>query len=219
MDFSTLGKVSQSVRPSSIIGCVVRRTFAKMSTTQSGIPGGAEVLASATASLPPIPPASTLGTTVGDVGGLATLDRVDDLSQQVPLDGKSEKDLSLSPSFPSVPKPRLSTAHLIGIASIATFSMIMSTMGSVLLNIALPTIEIDLSMRPTDLQWISAAYSLTFGCFLLLAGRLADIHGRKLVFLVGVGWFTIWTLVGPFFKNGAGLVVSRALAGIGASMA
>jgi MFS family permease len=73
-------------------------------------------------------------------------------------------------------------------------------------------------MRETDLQWITSAYSLANGCFLLLSGRLADIHGRKLVFLCGITWVGIWTLVGSFMYSGAGLVVSRALAGIGAAM-
>ena len=65
---------------------------------------------------------------------------------------------------------------------------------------------------------VANAMGLLDGTFLLLSGRLADIHGRKLVFLVGTAWYTLWTLVGGWMKTGAGLVVTRALAGSGASM-
>jgi hypothetical protein len=78
----------------------------------------------------------------------------------------------------------MSRWHLIVVAALVTFTLCMSSAGSMCLYIALPTIQDDLNMNEHDLQWIAAAYSLTNGCFLLLAGRLADIHGRKLLFLV-----------------------------------
>ncbi|OWZ80201.1 efflux protein [Cryptococcus neoformans Bt85] len=113
---------------------------------------------------------------------------------------------------------RLSTPNLIAISAILTFTMCMSAAGQQTLNIALPTIQTELGMSESNLQWITSAYTLTNGCFLLLSGRLADIHGRKKIFLAGVTWYAIWTLIGGFMKNGAGLVVTRALAGCGASM-
>lgn len=87
-----------------------------------------------------------------------------------------------------------------------------------LMTISLPTIGLELDMPQDSLEWITAAYSLTYGCFLLLSGRLADVHGRKLVFLCGLSWFALWHLVGGFLNNGPGLVVTRALAGSGAAM-
>lgn len=113
---------------------------------------------------------------------------------------------------------RLSTPNLIAISGILTFTMCMSAAGQQTLNIALPTIQTELGMSEFNLQWITSAYTLTNGCFLLLSGRLADIHGRKKIFLAGVTWYAIWTLIGGFMKNGAGLVVTRALAGCGASI-
>ncbi|RSH91274.1 hypothetical protein EHS25_009573 [Saitozyma podzolica] len=95
----------------------------------------------------------------------------------------------------------------------------MSAAGGSTLNIALPTIQTELNIRETDLQWITSAYNLTNGCFLLLSGRVADIYGRKLVFLCGIMWVGIWTLVGSFMHSGVGLIVSRAMAGCGAAMA
>lgn len=78
----------------------------------------------------------------------------------------------------------MSTIHLIVVAALVTFTLCMSAAGAMTLTIALPTIQDELGMDEHDLQWITAAYSLTNGCFLLLSGRLADVHGRKLVFLV-----------------------------------
>jgi len=94
----------------------------------------------------------------------------------------------------------------------------MSAGGNMALNIALPTIQTDLNMLETDLQWLSSAYSLTSGCFLLLSGRMADVHGRKLVFICGLSWYAVWSLVGGFMRTGAGLIIARALAGSGAAM-
>ena len=189
----------------------------------------AETLAAAAATLPPSSGTEPLATTTEDVDGIVSGSgrrHEDDLA----MSEKQEKDICAPynpPSLhrededlplPSLPVRQLSNARLVAIASVATFTMILSAMGNSALNIALPTIQVDLNMKETDIQWIASAYSLTFGCFLLLAGRLADIHGRKLVFLCGVVWYGVWTLVGPFFPNGAGLVVSRALAGCGAAL-
>ncbi|WVQ78029.1 hypothetical protein IAT38_000110 [Cryptococcus sp. DSM 104549] len=125
---------------------------------------------------------------------------------------------SMSLGEPASPPPKLSVPRMFGIAFIVTFTMCMSAAGQQTLNIALPTIQTELGMSESDLQWINSAYSLTNGCFLLLSGRLADVHGRKLVFMVGVGWYAVFSLVGGFMKSGASLAVTRALAGCGAAM-
>jgi hypothetical protein len=135
---------------------------------------------------------------------------------QVPNDEKALPP-SASPALPS--PPDLTRSRLIAIAAIVTFTLAMSAAGGSTLNIALPTIQTELDIRETDLQWITSAYNLTNGCFLLLSGRVADIYGRKLVFLCGIMWVGIWTLVGSFMHSGVGLIVSRAMAGCGAAMA
>ncbi|WWC61212.1 uncharacterized protein I303_103792 [Kwoniella dejecticola CBS 10117] len=141
-------------------------------------------------------------------GGDAEVDLNRTLST-VPID---ESDV---PPITSTP---LSKTRLFLVAATVTFTMCMSAAGGQTLNIGLPTIQTDLKMTDSDLQWIASAYALTNGCFLLLSGRLADVHGRKLVFVTGVLWYALWTLIGGFMKNGAGLVVTRALAGCGAAM-
>lgn len=177
-------------------------------------------LASLTATIPPVTPLAPLVNTLDEVDGMVTLSRDHHATLQAGQEEhKSEKDVELLHIGENQPSRQYSNARLFAIAAVATCSMCMTSMGNVILTIALPTIQTDLGMEETDLQWLSSANSLTFGCFLLLSGRLADIHGRKLVFLVGVSWYAIWTLVGPFFGDGAGLIVSRALSGCGAALA
>ncbi|KZO89917.1 putative efflux transporter [Calocera viscosa TUFC12733] len=81
--------------------------------------------------------------------------------------------------------------------------------------IILPTVGRDLTINPASLQWIVTAYALTSGCFLLLFGRLADIFGRKLIFLSGCIWFIGFTLGCGFSRTGLELIIMRALTGIG----
>lgn len=103
-------------------------------------------------------------------------------------DLKTEKDVEAALpvlNLPTIPTPRaLTKLQLVVVAALVTFTLCMSSAGSMTLTIALPTIQDDLNMNEHDLQWIAAAYALTNGCFLLLSGRLADVHGRKMMFLV-----------------------------------
>ncbi|ADV20469.1 efflux protein [Cryptococcus gattii Ru294] len=187
-------------------------------------------------SLPPDPSPMTLcesrlATGSGEIKLERTSTRGTNINSSVSNESRKERDIyeehpveSLDhlPSKVATIKhtipPRLTTPRLITISAILTFTMCMSAAGQQALNIALPTIQTDLGMSESNLQWITSAYTLTNGCFLLLSGRLADIHGRKKVYLAGVTWYAIWTLIGGFMKNGAALVVTRALAGSGASM-
>jgi MFS family permease len=113
---------------------------------------------------------------------------------------------------------RLSSGQTYILIALVAFTMVMSSGGQQGLNIALPVIQQELDILESNLQWISSAYALTWGCFLLLAGRVADIYGRKWCFIAGVAWYAIWCLVGSFMKSGAALIVTRALAGAGAAM-
>ncbi|ORY33741.1 efflux protein [Naematelia encephala] len=189
----------------------------------------AEAVAGGTAVLPPDVPEGPLAT-AGSITTVTSREHElglplspNSVKQSVPLVPiLSNRSLPPSPASappsPIAPRPPLSRGRLILIAGLVTFTMCMSAGGQQSLNIALPTIQDELGMKYSDLQWISSAYSLTNGCFLLLSGRLADVHGRKLVFLCGLSWYAIWNLVGGFMHSGAGLVVTRALAGSGAAM-
>jgi MFS family permease len=68
--------------------------------------------------------------------------------------------------------------------------MLMNTLDGTVVNVALPAIQHDLGIAQADLTWVVSAYLVTFGSFLLMAGRLGDLIGRKRVFLGGVTLFT-----------------------------
>jgi len=87
-----------------------------------------------------------------------------------------------------------------------------------IVNVALPAIQHSLHFRAVDLQWVVTAYALTFGGLLLLGGRLADLFGRRRIFLVGLGLFTAASLLGGFATNQATLIAARSLQGVGAAI-
>ena len=73
-----------------------------------------------------------------------------------------------------------------------------------IVNVALPTIAIDLELSQSTLQWIITAYSLAFGGFLLLGGRAADVFGRRRVFMIGMALFTFGSLMCGFAQTARG---------------
>ena len=87
-----------------------------------------------------------------------------------------------------------------------------------IVNVALPTIGKSLSFSRDDLQWVVTAYAITFGGFLLLGGRAADLLGRRRVFLVGVVIFTAASFACGLASSEAVLIVSRAVQGLGAAI-
>src|SRR5919109_2763462 len=86
-----------------------------------------------------------------------------------------------------------------------------------IVNVALPSIKVDLGFSQENLQWVISAYALVFGGFLLLGGRLADILGRRAVFIGGLVVFSIGSLLCGFAWSEASLIGARALQGLGAA--
>src|SRR3954449_11642298 len=86
-----------------------------------------------------------------------------------------------------------------------------------IVNVALPSIQTDLGFSQENLQWVISAYSLVFGGFLLLGGRLADLLGRRRVFMVGLVIFTIGSLLCGLSWSEGSLIAARALQGLGAA--
>ncbi|HYY64843.1 MAG TPA: MFS transporter, partial [Gaiellaceae bacterium] len=87
-----------------------------------------------------------------------------------------------------------------------------------IVNVALPSIQTDLGFSQENLQWVVSAYALLFGGFLLLFGRVADIVGRRRVFLVGIAVFSIASLLSGLAWSEGALIGARALQGLGAAM-
>ena len=87
-----------------------------------------------------------------------------------------------------------------------------------IVNVALPSIGIALRFSRDDLSWVVNAYTLTFGGFLLLGGRLADLLGRRRMFMTGLVLFSVASLVGGLAQSEAWLIVARAVQGLGAAI-
>ncbi len=83
-----------------------------------------------------------------------------------------------------------------------------------IVNVALPAIQNAFNMSQTTLQWIITAYTLTFGGFLLLGGRAADLFGRRKVFMIGVVTFTLASLADGLAHSGGMLIFFRGLQGL-----
>src|ERR1044071_1176626 len=93
----------------------------------------------------------------------------------------------------------------------------MVVLDATIVNVALPSIQVDLHLSEANLQWIVNAYSLFFGGFLLLGGRAGDLIGRKRLFLAGLVVFTVASLLNGLAVNEGMLIASRALQGLGAA--
>ena len=87
-----------------------------------------------------------------------------------------------------------------------------------IVNVALPTIGADLGFSADNLSWVINAYVLTFGGFLLLGGRLADLLGRRRVFMAGLIIFALASLAGGFAESDVALIAARAVQGLGAAI-
>jgi EmrB/QacA subfamily drug resistance transporter len=87
-----------------------------------------------------------------------------------------------------------------------------------IVNVALPSIKLDLGFSEANLQWVISAYALVFGGFLLLGGRAADLLGRRRMFLVAVVVFTVASLMAGLAWSEGSLIAARSLQGLGAAI-
>ncbi len=94
----------------------------------------------------------------------------------------------------------------------------MVVLDATIVNVALPSIQADLKMSESGLQWVVNAYALLFGGFLLLGGRAGDLIGRKRIFLAGLVLFTAASLLCALANGETWLILSRGLQGLGAAL-
>ena len=87
-----------------------------------------------------------------------------------------------------------------------------------IVNVALPSIGDDLKISPENLSWVINAYVLVFGGFLLLGGRMADLLGRRRIFISGLVLFGFASLLGGFAESEGALIAARALQGLGGAL-
>lgn len=130
--------------------------------------------------------------------------------------------VSVSPMSPSAPSP-LSTssptwnARQWGILLTVSIVGFLDALDVNMVGVALPSIQDDLGLSTSALQWIVSGYVLGYGGFLLLGGRAADILGRRSVFLAAVAVFAVTSLVGGLVDDGTLLIVARVLKGVSAA--
>jgi EmrB/QacA subfamily drug resistance transporter len=103
----------------------------------------------------------------------------------------------------------------LGLIVVAQFMVILDV---AIVNVALPSIEADLGFSQTTLQWVISAYAIMFGGTLLLGGRLADLLGRRRLFLIGLGVFSLSSLLCGLAWSEASLIAFRAVQGLGGAL-
>src|SRR5919112_4875824 len=87
-----------------------------------------------------------------------------------------------------------------------------------IVNVALPSIGTDLHFSQDDLSWVVNAYTLFFGGFLLLGGRMADLIGRRRLFIAGLVLFALASLAGGLSTSPGMLIAARSVQGLGAAL-
>jgi EmrB/QacA subfamily drug resistance transporter len=105
----------------------------------------------------------------------------------------------------------------LALALLATTQFVI-VLDAAIVNVAIPSIGRDLHFAAENLTWIPNAYALTFGGFLLLGGRMADLLGRRRLFMVGLVLFSFASLLGGLSANEGQLIAARALQGLGAAL-
>jgi EmrB/QacA subfamily drug resistance transporter len=115
-------------------------------------------------------------------------------------------------------QPSLDDARKRWILALTCLAQFMVILDVSVVNVALPSIRNDLHFSAVNLQWIVNAYTLTFGGFLLLGGRAADLLGRRRVFVAGLVGFAAASLVGGLSTSQNMLIAARAVQGLGGAV-
>jgi EmrB/QacA subfamily drug resistance transporter len=114
------------------------------------------------------------------------------------------------------PTRRLRPGAILALVCGAQFMVVLDI---AIVNVALPSLQADLGVAQSDLQWVVITYGLTLGGFLLLGGRVADLFGRRNVLVAGLGLFTASSLAAGLSSSLGPLVAARATQGLGAALA
>ncbi|OTB06559.1 hypothetical protein M426DRAFT_318956 [Hypoxylon sp. CI-4A] len=130
---------------------------------------------------------------------------------QVNESGAEEDDISIKSSLP------FSKARCIALVATVTGASFLNTLSIQSVVIILPTIGQDIGIPDSRLQWVVSSYSLTFGTFLLLWGRIADLYGKRSIFVLGSAFVAATMIANPFIPNEIGFDLFRGLQGLGAA--
>src|SRR3954466_2935685 len=96
--------------------------------------------------------------------------------------------------------------------------LFMIMLDNTVVNVALPSIQKDLGLDLSELEWIVTGYALTFAAFMLTGGKLADLLGRRLMFMAGLVIFTAASLACGLAPTGGLLIAARVVQGLGGAL-
>src|ERR1700690_3278945 len=99
-----------------------------------------------------------------------------------------------------------------------SFALFMIMLDNTVVNVALPSMQRSLNLKISELEWVVTGYALTFGAFMLTGGKLADLFGRRLMFVVGLVVFTGASLACGLAGNANILIGARVVQGLGAAL-
>src|SRR5277367_6067182 len=100
---------------------------------------------------------------------------------------------------------------ILALLALAKFMVVLDV---TVVNVALPSMASSLHFAPSNLQWVITAYTLTFGGFLLLGGRAADLYGRRKIFITAVTFFALMSLLCGLAQSDIQVIIARALQGL-----
>src|SRR5437868_7226670 len=98
------------------------------------------------------------------------------------------------------------------------FGLFMIMLDNTIVNVALPTLEKSLHLQISELEWVVTGYALTFGALMLTGGKLADLWGRRLMFVAGLAIFTASSLACGLAGDASTLIAARVVQGVGAAL-
>ncbi|HTU07802.1 MAG TPA: MFS transporter, partial [Trebonia sp.] len=104
------------------------------------------------------------------------------------------------------------------VLAVASLATLMTYLDNNVINVAIPTIQRDLHLSVAGLEWIVSSYLLVLAGLLLVGGRLADVYGRRRIFLTGLAIFTLSSLASGLAGSGGVLIGARAVQGLGAAL-
>src|SRR5438105_9341190 len=99
-----------------------------------------------------------------------------------------------------------------------SFGLFMIMLDNTVVNVALPTMQRDLHVSVSQLEWVVIAYALTFASLLITGGKLADLYGRRRIFVFGLAIFTLSSLACGLAPSAGYLIGARAVQGVGAAL-
>ena len=99
-----------------------------------------------------------------------------------------------------------------------SFGLFMIMLDNTVVNVALPQIQRSLDLGNSTLEWVVVGYALTFATFMLTGGKLADLFGRRLLFMIGLAIFTASSLACGLATSAAFLIAARVVQGVGAAL-